>query len=156
MKKIDIIKSQQSHIDDLHSKIKQSDIDEVDASHGMTAKEALDMSLHNSHEAYTVTVDGKPEMMFGVVETDEDGVAIIWMLSSDEIFKMVTVKRFIRETKRWVKHFHKEFAVLFNHVDERNMRSLNWLRRVGFKLAERVESYGSKGLPFIQIISIRR
>lgn len=156
MKKIDIIKSEYSHIDDLHSKIKQSDIDEVYASHGATAKQALEISINNSLEAYTVMVDDVPKMMFGIVQDKHsEQQAIIWMLSTEDIFELVSVKRFIRETKRFVKHFHQQFEVLYNHVDERSFRSLVWLKRVGFKLTKIENDFGFLGLPFIKIESRR-
>jgi hypothetical protein len=155
-KNIDIIKSEQSHITVLHSKIKPRDIDEVYASHGITAEEALVISLKGSCEAYTVMINNSPEMMFGVAKDLEDGVAVIWMLSSEQLFKLVGVKRFVKETKIFVKHFHEQFEYLYNYVDERNLTSLAWLRRVGFKLADREPEFGFLGLPFIKIISKRK
>ena len=156
-KNIDIVVAEQSHITDLHSKIKQADIDELEACYGQSPEQVLTESLSISEEAYTVIVDGNPEMMFGIVkDEDNDDAAIVWMLSSAEVFSKVTVKRFIRETKKFVQQFHQKYLYLHNHVDERNLASLMWLRRVGFKLVSRQQSFGVMGLPFIQILSMRK
>lgn len=156
-KNIDVLPSVMSHIIDLHSKIKQSDVDEVMASHGMTAEEALTTSLSNSSEAYTVMVDGKPEMMFGVVDDENyNDASVIWMLSTDEVFNLVTVRRFMKDAKRYVKHFHQRKLFLYNYVDERNLRSLSWLRRLGFRFVNREEGFGVAKIPFVFVLSERR
>lgn len=155
--KIDVVTAQKSHIVELHSKIKQSDVDEVMASSGYTAEQALTVSLENSEKAYTVMVSGKPEMMFGVV-VDEffDDAYVVWMLSSEAVFPLVTVKRFMREAKSFIKSFHKDKLFLWNYVDERNLRSLNWLRKCGFRFVKREERHGHAQIPFIMVLSERR
>ena len=149
---IHVVKAQQLHIIDLANRIKQDDVDEGMASHGMTVEQGLKFSLRFSSDAYTVVVDGVPEMIFGVCPSHGSS-ATIWMMSSEEVFTLVSRKRFLRETKKYVTLFHKKYAELYNHVSEKNLRSLDWLRKVGFKFTNRVPNYGVAGLPFIRVES---
>ena len=51
----------------LKDKLRQSDIDEVWASHRHTPEEALRLSLERSAMSFTIEDNGKPVGMFGVV-----------------------------------------------------------------------------------------
>lgn len=130
--------------------MKQVDVNEVFASHGMSPVEAGLYSVANSEDAFTVFIDDEPELMFGVCA---DGT--IWMLSSDRPFEKQYREQFMAESVEWVRLFHRRFDRLHNYVDARNKRSIAWLRKIGFKVAERVPAFGVSGIPFVLMESRR-
>lgn len=151
-KRVEVVTAQQTHVADLAPKMKAGDIDECQASHGVGPEEALSISLGNSREAFSVMVDGRVEMMFGICHED-NSTGLVWMLSSEAVFDLVTRKRFLRESRRYMKRFHRLYEVIYNCVDERNFRSIMWLKRIGFKLIDYIPEYGVSGMPFVRVES---
>lgn len=143
------------HAYDLAKRMKQSDIDEVLASHGASPVQAAVFSLLNSQDggtAFTVLADGEAHIMFGVLKT-----GMVWMLSSEEPFSTPEyTQQFIKESKLWIDDLHNlGHERLYNYIDERNKKSRAWLRHCGFKEVERIEAYGAAQIPFILIESRR-
>jgi len=48
---------------------------------------------------------------------------------------------------KWVRRQSEKFSLLYNYVDARNVKSIKWLRWLGFQLDEPAP-YGVRGLPF--------
>lgn len=119
---------------------------EVLASDNASPEQALMNSLRISCIAYTATIDGAPVAMFGVVESKVPGKGCVWLLCSDEVDQIkLTIFKLSRVV---VANFHKRFPILFNWVDARYVRSLEWLDRLGALFAEPAP-HGPFGMPFL-------
>lgn len=132
----------------LRNDLKKSDVDEIWASHHLKPYEALQEGMANSIECLTVLKDDRPVAMFGIVPVAEEGKAIIWMLSTPNLFRIAL--EFIRHTAGFVGFFfHKypHFKVFFNFVDERNKLSIKWLEKTGALLGE-PKPFGAEKMPF--------
>lgn len=133
----------------LRNELKHSDVEEIWASHHLLPYDALLQGFENSLECLTVTHDGRPLAMFGVVDAkDMPGSGIIWLLSTEELFKIRL--EFLRHSSSFVNfmfHRHPEYKVLFNFVDARNVISVKWLGRIGARVADAVP-FGIEKLPF--------
>lgn len=138
-------RSQRSDVDYLKSRLRQSDVDEVMASNGHTPEEALKLSLDKSIWAATVQ-NGHPLAMFGInPESILGSRAIVWMLASDDL--KTIERRFIRNSKKFIKMMLEYYSYLYNYVDNRNEKSIEWLQYCGADIREPAP-YGKAGLPF--------
>lgn len=58
---------------------------------------------------------------------------------------LLTFKKLCGE---WVERMNKQFPLLINYVDHRNVTSILWLQALGFTFIELVPNYGHGKLPF--------
>lgn len=112
-------------------KLRKIDLVECGA-FGLTGLEALSLAyeVFAGEEAYTVTVDGVPEGMFGWTAHNSDKAAI-WLLGSDALFEQPIL--FCRISQIMVEKAHFKHRVLFNFVSENNAKSIAWLKWLGFE-----------------------
>lgn len=128
--------------------LKDEDCREVYYSHGFTPDEAIKNSLDKSLVSFTVLIDDKPEIIFGINPVSVLGnTAIIWMLSSERISDINI--RFARYCKRYVSWFFTFYPLLFNYVSVDNRKSKIWLTKLGAKFEE-PKNYGLHNKPFMR------
>lgn len=133
-------------IDALADKLKQSDIDEIWASHNHRPKEALELSLSESSLCLTIEDNGNVIGMFGICPQSFLGTkAIIWLLSSEDLFDRKY--RFIRHSRYFIELFLEMYPYLENYVDNRNVKSIRWLKACGAIISDPVH-YGVEKMPF--------
>jgi len=128
--------------------LKLSDQDEVFYSHGYYAREALEIALENTLAGFTVLINDRPEICFGInAENLLGNEAIIWMLSSERI-KRINY-RFAKYSRTYVDYFLTYYSRLYNYVHVNNIISINWLRFLGAKF-DKPEPYGVHQKPFMK------
>lgn len=134
-------------------RLRTSDAQEVYASHHHTPKDALVLSYTASDPCFTVEIKGVPAAMFGAVpEGLLSDRATIWMLSTDDIFKVR--KSLVKECRNFIKIMLERYYLLENYVDARNTLSIKWLEWCG-AVIEDAKPYGKENLPF-HYFSFRR
>ena len=135
---------------ELAPKIRKGDRQEIMASDGATPLEALVIPFtHSKAKVYTI-VGTKSEGvigMFGSSPTKEKGYGVVWLLSSEDLFKHL--KQFIKECPKWVTDMSKDYKHVYNFVDERNWKSLKWLQFLGFEPKQKIGDFGIGKMPFI-------
>lgn len=133
--------------------MREADKYEIWASHRVTPQEALNVGFHFSTIVKTATVNGVAMSMFGVVENAVNPhEASVWMLGTN---KMLQHKNWVAKSSRTViKDFLKRYKRLYNYVDARNQKSIEWLEWCGAKI-EPAKPYGKEGLNF-HFFSIER
>jgi hypothetical protein len=123
--------------------MRQADRDEVFAASKKTPREALEYSLAKSTEAWTVLIDGRPEIMFGVGDINIlAGVGAPWLLGTDAVEEHAKV--FLRGSITWRNQLLSRYSTLRNFVDARNTASLRWLKWLGFRVLDPVEMGGNQ------------
>jgi hypothetical protein len=139
-------------VDGLAGRLRASDLRELEASHGLRPRDALEMGLHLSRAPRTVELpDGRPAGMFGVVpQRGAPDVGVVWMLGSDEL--VLNATWFLRMTARELPRQVAGLSWAHNLVDERNRQTLGWLFWLGFHVADRQAQYGRAGLPFLHVV----
>ena len=141
-------------IKDLAPLLRHSDIEEIKASAGLSAAEALFLGVCLGKPALTfIEPKGGLAGMFGVTPTNDPYVGAVWMLSSDAIEKYPI--HFLRRCKPWVDKFNETYPVLTNYVDQRNTLHIRWLRWLGFSFV-RLIPYGVNQLPFYEIVRVKK
>lgn len=131
---VTIVPAQPVHINRIANNMREIDRVECEA-FGRTPKQSLRRGLAASSRCWTALVDGQPHAMFGVViESALGGLAVPWMLGTDEIY------RHPRELLMWgpgiIERLHDSTLTLRNVVSSDNHQAIRLLRRWGFTVAE--------------------
>jgi len=138
--------SERGDIELMKDRLREADKQEIWASDNHTPEEALRSSFNLSTEKLTVVFNGEPVAMFGIVPvTLLDDRAIVWMLTTDLIEKVSV--RFLKLSKKFINLLREKYGILFNFVDVRHKKSIDWLEWCGAKLFK-PEIYGVERLPF--------
>ena len=138
--------SMQEDVEFLNTKLRQSDVDEVWASHHHTPEEALKISITNALLCITAIKNGIPICIFGIHPDSILGnKATIWFLATDELKKHS--KQFLRLSKGFISYFLEYYPLLYNFVDDRNRQSICWLKWCGANMNGAV-TYGIEKMPF--------
>lgn len=133
----------------LAERLRSADKDEIYAARGIGPNEALEICVVDSTKCFTVLDGDTPIAMFGYLHVDDD-TAQVWMLGSDELTQ--NKKWFVRESKRWLCEFEKQYRVLFNFIDARNELHIKWIDRMGFDIVESVSDYGFEKRLFLKFV----
>jgi hypothetical protein len=128
--------------------MRDADQAEVMASSGLSPLEALELSVRNTPEPWTIFAEDVPIAIFGVVPVSVVmRVGLVWLLGTDDIMRYY--RPFLRFSRPVIDELMKGYRELFNDVDERNTVSARWLDWCGFERAQTVER-GPDRLPFIR------
>ena len=130
--------------------LRQRDVDEIYASHGMTPLDGVTLSFHNSVRCWVTTLDGVPLAIYGVAPSDHPKYGVPWLLATDELHRHR--KALLSQSRFGLQEMHKLFPFLTNFVDERNEDSIKYLKWLGFEFPQRFEQFGYEGRPFWQFI----
>ena len=118
--------------------MRQADREEVMASHGHIPMQSLLLGMRRSDQTITaVSPDGVPLVIFGVANksllTD---VGVPWLLGCDEALKYR--RHFMIDVAKVLEIMLEKYSMLENYVHVRNRVSVNWLKRMGFKMDDPV------------------
>lgn len=143
---VNVRTSEEKDIETLKNNLRQSDIQEIWASHRLSPEEALKLSLKQAETCMTIEIEGKPIGMFGITSGDLlSDTATIWMLATNGLNRVR--KSFIKECKKFINSQLENYTTLEGYVDARNKISMRWLRWCGAKIAEAIP-LGVDKLPF--------
>ena len=135
----------------LAPRMRQADINEIKASHGVKPLDAL-LEPFNSYytgTAYSIIsdIDDIVIGMFGSRSTDDSNYGCAWLLSSEELRTQSHKKQFLKQCRKWGNKINKPFRFIYNYVDARNWQSLKWLKFCGFEIIT-TEKYGLENIDF--------
>ena len=131
--------------------LRRSDVSELFASSGLTAVEAVRQSIEASQGGFckiAVNGDSKPILIWGVATSSDTHVGVPWMVATDLIYRPDYLCAFKKLCAEEVATMNKQFPLLINYVDHRNVTSILWLQALGFTFIELVPNYGHGKLPF--------
>lgn len=147
MPRTQIVPARPEHIRTIARRMREGDRREVEAASGKTPGQALVFSLRKSSLAWTWTIDGRPEMMFGVGDLNIlAGVGAPWLLGTDVVLNHQM--EFLRSSIEWRNQLLRRYSVLRNFVDVRNEVSVRWLRWLGFSLSDPISHRGHEFMVF--------
>lgn len=139
-------RSKPADVDYLSTRLRQSDIEEIWASHHVKPYQALYGGFVNSIITLTIEHKEEPLAMFGISPYTLTGdKATIWMLSTDRLDEIKG--KFLKNNRKVIDFLLGFYPYLENYVDERNIKSINWLKFCGAKIEE-AKPFGLEGLPF--------
>ncbi|MEZ0575444.1 hypothetical protein ACQ0P8_15965 [Halodesulfovibrio aestuarii] len=133
----------------LQGRLRKQDYDEVWAAYGHNPDEVLVACAQYSTMLWCAEIHDVVAAVIGVapsIKSDCEGQP--WMLGTDDICS--DTKAFLRWPLELLPLMHRVYPVLRNMVDARNKNSIQWLRRMGFTLAQDTVPYGPFGIPFYE------
>lgn len=139
----------------LAPKLRAADLQEIEANVGEDVLTHLERSISVSTPCYTVlNVTNQPLAAFGVIPDCRDAdVGKIWLLGSPELVSYPFL--FLRHCKTWVESLQREYKVLWNFVDARNVVHIRWLKWSGFTFLRLIETHGVERRPFYEFEKTR-
>jgi hypothetical protein len=137
-------------IDKMKDNLREADKQEIWASDHHTPEKALWDSYHLSTEKMVAVFNGELVAMFGIVPVSLlDNKAVVWMLTTNAIEKMPL--RFLKLSKKFIGLLRERYSMLFNFVDARHKKSIDWLNWCGASFFP-PQDYGVEHLPFQQFV----
>lgn len=94
--------------------------------------------------------EGEIAGVAGIVK-QSDEVGVIWMLCTPSV--ETQPHTFVRNAKRWLKEEQRNYRLLTNLADARNLYHHKLLRMLGFKALRAVPS-GPQNLPYLEIVKL--
>lgn len=118
-----------------------ADVAEMEAL-GFTFEKALRQSVDMADWTACGTIDGEPVCMFGVAPVNLlGGIGAPWMLGSQALDAYAVP--LLRHSDRVTEAMLLTYPRLVNLVDERNKKTIRWLRWLGFKFDEDAYDIGA-------------
>lgn len=143
---VNIVPSVAGDVFELQDNLRAEDIQECQAA-GLTPLKALSDAYVLSELCYSAKVNGKTEAMFGVSSFKQPkGYGAVWYLGSDESFRHPIA--LVKGGRQYIEEWLKKFKVLYNRVDARNLKHIEWLKCVGFKFTGKTDINGYEFLNF--------
>ena len=133
-------------------RLRQAHKDEVMASGGRTAEEALKESFEASEPCFAaINSQAEPVALFGTCPLT-DNVGAIWLLGTNSIDDEPI--SFLRWSKKFLPFVLEPYDLVCNFVDARNTVHIKWLRWLGFSFLRRVNR-GPYQLPFYEFARLK-
>lgn len=134
-------------VDALLANLRPADRDEIEALLGPGQENrAVTTGLRNSVLSWTGLINGQVACIFGVVPLSMlAGQGGPWMLGTPLIDRHR--RALIRHSRPYIARMQAVFPNLVNIVDARNVKSIAWLKRMGFAI-HAAQPIGVAGLPF--------
>lgn len=128
------------------------DVEEIRASSGNTPTQAL-LNGVDAGNAFTAFDKAGPVAMFGCAPYMGD-MGCPWFLATDRL--PAYSRFFLKQSRKFVDQWEREYAVLVNYVDCRNIDSLKYLQALGFEFSKFIPNYGAGKKPFLRFHKVSR
>lgn len=129
----------------LAENLRPSDLDEITATVDLPPMQTLVDSVLASLRAWVVLADGEPVCIFGAAPTGHIDAGLVWMLGTPRMDERRVAVSICRQFRPHLAELHRLWPVLFNNIDARNQKSMDWLTWGGFRLIEALPGYGRQG-----------
>lgn len=138
----------------LAPRLRQADKDEFIANMGLPPELILPEAMLEGTCTGSVNEMSEVIMALGSHPVEgSDNTAVVWMVSSDDIFDYPS--RFAAISKAAMEGLHQDHELLVNFIDARNTKHIQWLKWLGFKMVRRIDKFGPFSLPFIEFASYK-
>lgn len=133
----------------LAMKIRESDYRELQAVHGIDVdvKKVVEQAISMSVESIVAeTLDGELVLIFGVsIFNKEQNVGCPWLLGSNKVSKLA--RELLKDGTAISREWASQYTYLINFVDARNVTSIRWLKRLGYRVHNPIQ-FGVTQIPF--------
>lgn len=136
-------------IEHLAANLRACDRRELEASHGPDMLAAVQHAVAVSTHCWAMIVGGELALIGGAAPVSLlGGIGSPWMLGAEHLDRVPGA--LTRMGKEYRDICLAAYPHLVNYVDARNVKSLRWLRRIGFQIAAEPIPYGPFRMPFYQ------
>jgi hypothetical protein len=126
----------------LAANLRRSDLDEITATHALDPVTSLMTSARLSEMAWVILWNGEPVAIFGAAPTPCPDSGLVWMMGTPGMDDRRPALTIARMTRPYLAVMHRRFPCLWNYIDARNEKSMNWLKWSGFNLLEAHPEHG--------------
>lgn len=131
----------------IHRNLREADHRELRAASGTSVLDTLIESVKMSQHSLCVTdKDGSVLLLGGCGASPNPDWGIPWMVCTDEAERHAV--RLVRDARTYVAEWASHYSRLFNYVHAENHKSIEWLRRLGFKVKPTATAFGAYGARF--------
>lgn len=149
---VEIVPATLAHAEVIAANARQADIDEMWAAARHSPLDAMRGGLRLTRRARTGLIDGEPVCMFGVTPMSLiRGWGAPWMVASARMDELRAQKELLRRARGVFAEWKREYALLMNFVDERNLAAQRWIAWLGFDLKD-TYTIGADAMPFRMFI----
>lgn len=142
------------HVAMILPKLREADRIELSRTAPFSVERQLELSVRCSWDAIAGFADDEIVVLAGVASHNRLlGIGCPWMVATDELPKHARV--FLREDKKLIEKWLEIFPRLENWVDNDNVISQKWLKRLKFELDNPV-AYGHQGCLFRRFFQERK
>lgn len=136
------------------SRLREADRRECDALLALPPEQVLPQAVAAGQRVWTLhTAAGEPVGLYGVNPVEGlPQVGTIWAVGTTGV---TGSRDLIVAAAACVDALNDEYPVLTNLMDARNTLHQRWLRRLGFVFLRRIESWGARGVPFIEFARLK-
>jgi hypothetical protein len=121
----------------LAATMRQSDRDEILASHGFDPEGGVKRSIALSTDVWTGARGEEVLAVFGVAVLNAlSGHGTVWALTSTVVDRYPV--EFYRASRKVVTELRARYSLLTNAISCENKRALRWARRIGFTIGDPV------------------
>ncbi len=146
LRDVRLVKPSHDVVEYLAAHMRVADVAEVLAASGKRPIDAIRSGLERSSHSVAALVDGVPVCVLGVGRKSAlSDIGVPWMLATPDLDQ--NALGLMRRAPAALAEMLSHYGTLENYVDERNVVSARWLRRLGFQL-EAPAPFGVSGLPF--------
>lgn len=131
----------------LADNLRPADLAEIQATHALPAFDCLLQSVELSSLCWVALDGDTPFCVFGCAPSAAPDVGVAWLMGTARLDDIPHT--FVRNTLRHLKEMHRLYPCLFNYIDVRNTRSVEWLRLCGFSILEAIPEHGIERRPFL-------
>lgn len=149
-----IVPATLEHVKMILPKLREADRVELSRSGPFTVERQLELSVRCSWDAIAGFADDEILVLAGVASQNRlSGTGCPWMVATDELPKHA--KKFLKEDRKLIEKWLTIFTRLENWVDNDNVVSQKWLKRLKFELEDPV-AYGHQGCLFRRFFQERK
>ena len=129
--------------------LRSADRRELAATSGIAPVRVIVDGITAASKCYTIhsKSEGRPCGIFGTRESDHPESGLVWMLGTDDLTANGRV--FLRYSRHWLDELHRNYRLLFNVIDARNLVHRRWLDWMGFDVVQAIEKYGIERRKFL-------
>ena len=134
----------------LGGNLRGADLEEIRAAQpGKDPRAVLRAGFESTPNLRVVEIEGEPAAAFGVVPDPTPGypkVGLVWMVGSPALY--LYWREFARRSRPLLAEASLGYDLIWNVVHERNVRHVEWLRRLGFTFFRKVPINGHQFIEF--------
>ena len=147
-----IVQAEACHLVAMAGRLREEDVRELEDAYGENAYFVLGQSFAASVLCWAAVVDGETIAMFGVTPRGPWPAGRPWMIGTKDLDRHRF--KFSKGCAAVVQEMLGTFPSLENVVDQRNRKTVRWLKWLGFDFGKTI-LVGQKNLPY-QVFSMEK
>jgi hypothetical protein len=132
---VSVVKATDEHFEHIINTMREIDRKEALLSNGLSEREAMEFTRDTAIASFCALYDGVPVLVFGIGRrTPIDHVGVPWLVANDMIDDHPL--KLLKAARVYFDRMHKEFECMENYILAENVKSIRFLKWLGFEFDE--------------------